>query len=1232
MKRIQWEEGLDETPLVGEYFDVVGGAGSGAIVTTLTTRLGISTEAVVEIFARLSKEVFVDGRMAGPAFKTSKMERVLQSIVKDANGDENKLMFEETEVHEQCKTMVFAMSGMNMNAGIPVIFRSYYTAVNASPNCEIWKVLRAATAHPEMFKSMEIGENGVLTSYVDAAMGCGNPIEHVLREARQIYPNRRVSCIVSIGGGHPRTIQIPEASHIQRIFPTNVIVAMRDIATDNERIAQSMAVRFQGFPNVYFRFNVQQGMQTIHLGDWDRLGEIKAHANAETQNPTTVDMMKRAVKSIKGRKGIIPMKHIDGEIQLDRASHLCLVKKCPAPMSAYTERQKPIRQAIDCLTNETKDRRVFVFHGLGGAGKTQLALQIVQQTREHWSDVVYVDATSVETLQSNLKAFALSKRVGDTYEDALCWLASCVDPWLILFDNLDDVSIDLRHYFPKCAHGRILITTRSRDSVLLAQGPDSDCLISSMEPNEALQLLLLTSRSSTTTLSIEDIDIAKGLLEEMGFLALAVVQAGAYIWRTSCSFAKYRDIYQKKPAEALERHGRAILRTSGYGSTSLLWLMAHLQRDRITPEIFRRVALGIKTFKPVLPLTNNDRLALELLEEYLDTFLNSDATWQMDIFSETITEIMSYSLISFDRLNETYGLHVLVQDWIQAIIPHTPEVSLSQSTFLLSLSIGYCQGQQHHAFRRSLELHVTKILKLNKLVDLNSAGCLAHVLRGANKLAEAEALQLRVLREYTRVLGKDHQHTLDAASELADTLNDQGQFKQAASLRASIFTITRQNLGIEDLHTLRALDCLASTYAKMGSYKKAADMQGFVLERRAQLLGNNHPETLSTASNLAHNLLDLGFYKQAEGIALRVLDTRNRILGPSDPGTLSAMSNLACVYLAQGRYNDAESLELRVLEEKKQLFGDEDIETIMAINNIAASCYKQGRFDRAEELQLQALDVLERLLGKLHPLTLSATMNLALTYSDHGLHEKAEGLAVGVLQGRKQVLGETHPDTLDAMLNLASIYSDQELHSLAEPLELQALEALKSTLGDRHPVTLLAMHNLADTYHKQGLIERAETMHTQVMQARKETLGDMHSDTVASADALTRLYSQQLSFEKAQPVGIHALEGKKQAYGDEHENTVEAMRQLALIYRCLNQFEETAKLLTRMIDIRKRTMGAQDPCTIRTMRLLLEVYECLGSSHRFEFKSLKAEIKRLEAANTPNGSMLKRLLSFFSAR
>ncbi|KAG8758131.1 hypothetical protein FRC12_010092 [Ceratobasidium sp. 428] len=1115
------------------------------------------------------------------------------------------------------------MSKHNMNSSIPTIIRSYPASANAGPNCTIWQALRAATAHPEMFKPMEIAEQGIPGSFVDAAMGCGNPIEHVLAEAKRMYPNRRVATIVSIGAGHPCTIQIPEPSPFQRIFSTNVIAAMKDIATDNERVAQAMAVRFRGARDVYFRLNVDQGMQSVQLGDWNRLGEVQAHTRAYMNKAETNELVGRAVKATRERRGAIPVEHIDGELQIAAVQQELGVKTCPPPTSVYTERRKPVQLAINCLTSNAKERRVFVFHGLGGAGKTQLALRTVERTRGHWSDVIFVDATSLETLTSTLKQFAIARSLGDTHEAALLWLSSYTERWLIVFDNADDTSLDLQSYFPKGAHGRVLITTRIRDIALLAQGPDSDYNVSSMEPEESLQLLFAVARVKPPTSADADWDIANAILQDLGHLALAVVHVGAYIWRTSCTFSQYRQLYKERPQQILDRHTKIPVTINSYERTiyatwkmsydllgehaqKTLWLLAYLQRDRITLEIFRRAALGVKTFKPILPLADIDRDALDETKLYLSIFLRPDEAWDLDLFLTTMGELQSCSLVSFDRANEAYELHPLVQEWTRTVISCSPQMALIQSTFLLTLSIDKGQQALDYVFRRSLDMHVAAVIERQEHINPESAARFSTILNECGHYEKAKMLRLQVVQSRGEMLGEDHDSTLSAMIDLANTYWSQCLYKQAETLQARVLDERKRALGDEHLDTLTAMSSLAITYSRQGLYKQAETLQTQVLEGRKQTLGDEDPETLNAMNNLAITYCYEGLYKQAETLQTQALEGRKRVLGDEHPKTLSAMGDLALTYSTQGLHKQAEKILARVLEGRKRALSEEHPDTLTAMGNLALTYSRQGLLKRAETMMVHVLKGRKRMLGDEHLDTL-ATMNyLATTYSFQGLLKRAEALQVEALDRRKRVSGDEHPGTLSAMNDLAITYGKQGLYKQAETLQAQVLEGNKRALGDGHPGTLTAMNNLALTHLNQGLDEQAEPILAHVLEGRKRVFGDEHPDTLDAMNNLARVYSFRGLHTQAENLKVQVLEGRKRTLGNEHPDTLNAMGSLALTYSDQGLSTQAEALQVQALEGLKRVLGDEHPDTLTAMSNLSITY--LGQGLRKQAGTLRVQV------------------------
>jgi hypothetical protein len=109
---------------------------------------------------------------------------------------------------------------------------------------------------------------------------------------------------------------------------------------------------------------------------------------------------------------------------------------------------------------------------------------------QRFSEVFFVDASTVETITADLRSIAITKGIGDSENDALNWLARQRKEWLLLFNNADDTMLNLGKYFPRCAHGNILITSRNHEIRQHAKGQRSSCNVSGLTETEAGRLLL----------------------------------------------------------------------------------------------------------------------------------------------------------------------------------------------------------------------------------------------------------------------------------------------------------------------------------------------------------------------------------------------------------------------------------------------------------------------------------------------------------------------------------------------------------------------------------------------------------------------------------------------------------------------------------------------------------------------------------------------------------------------
>jgi predicted acylesterase/phospholipase RssA len=183
----------------------------------------------------------------------------------------------KTRLKSQAETILysFVCAVAAHNIGSPTLFRSYH--VPGGINCSIWQAARATSAVPTVFKRIKIGEKNAEIEYLDGGMGWNNPVQQVLAEAHIIYDDRPVDCILSVGTGRALTVGLPQPDTFQRLLPTDAIAVLKKLATDSEKTAGDFEQRYQSIPGVYFRLNVEQGLQCISLEEWKKLGEVKTH-------------------------------------------------------------------------------------------------------------------------------------------------------------------------------------------------------------------------------------------------------------------------------------------------------------------------------------------------------------------------------------------------------------------------------------------------------------------------------------------------------------------------------------------------------------------------------------------------------------------------------------------------------------------------------------------------------------------------------------------------------------------------------------------------------------------------------------------------------------------------------------------------------------------------------------------------------------------------------------------
>ncbi|KAJ7087441.1 acyl transferase/acyl hydrolase/lysophospholipase [Mycena epipterygia] len=298
MYRTKIEGHLDTIPSPCEYFELIGGNGTGGIIALMLGRLQMSTAAAISAYQTL----FPQSKLGSTKqFQTSKLEEAVKKIGRK-KWRISALMKMDESAHNH--SFVCTMNEGNMNAGIPHLFRSYSTLEEPVSNCMIWQAARATSATSGLFKPMEISIEGLKQRYIDGCVGNNNPTSLVVEEAKQLYPSHPIVLVVSLGTGHPDTIQIPKSRSLSTIAQV-----MKNAAADCEKTHENNAHRFRSMANTYFRFNVQQGMQALGPKDWNKLPEVSAHTNSYLKTSDVKSKLTEAVKIILS-KSELSQKHL----------------------------------------------------------------------------------------------------------------------------------------------------------------------------------------------------------------------------------------------------------------------------------------------------------------------------------------------------------------------------------------------------------------------------------------------------------------------------------------------------------------------------------------------------------------------------------------------------------------------------------------------------------------------------------------------------------------------------------------------------------------------------------------------------------------------------------------------------------------------------------------------------------------------------------------------------------
>ncbi|MEU1539744.1 FxSxx-COOH system tetratricopeptide repeat protein [Actinacidiphila glaucinigra] len=767
-------------------------------------------------------------------------------------------------------------------------------------------------------------------------------------------------------------------------------------------------------------------------------------------------------------------------------------------------------------------------HGMGGVGKSQIAIEYVYRYGRDYELIWWIPSEQTNLIvqslielgehmglragadRSAVPAVLEALRVGQPYSN-----------WLLVFDNAENPH-EVRQFFPHDGPGRVMVTSRNSQWSTLASSLEVDVFTRS-------ESVALIKRRSP---QIPD-EAADRLADALGDLPLAVEQAAVWLAETGMPAHQYLDLFETKCSELLELAPPADydlpvaaawnvsldrLREDHPAALQLLQICAFFAPEPISRGFFEAVR-GV-TAPPALRAALDDPIKL----------------------SQAVREIGRYALARIDHRNSTIQVHRLVQRvlveqmnpqeraemrhyaheilanadprnpglpeaWSRysALLPHVRatrmvecedgwarQLVLNEARFLQERS-DYVEAlnvadEAAAIWRRTLGEDHEHVIAVDQVRAL--------ALRWQNRYAEAYGLQAELVERCRRVLGERNETTQRALSVLAILLRLRGDFYRARELDQQAYDTTHRELGADDPGTLQSAHNYAVSLRLAGDFAEAYRLDEDTYERRVEVLGDDHLATLSSRYQMALDLQELGRGDEARTLLSNLRDLALARLGPEHDMTIRATRELSVTLRKLGDHQAALELSGMALKVLREKAGEDSLETVRASLNHATDLRQTGSLDKAAELGRAAMERCQALLGDEHPHTYATATNLAVSLRLLGQVSEAHELDHEAVDGLSGVLSPDHPRTLLARTNLASDHFAVGEFEEARTMDTELLALSTQSRGASHPATLAIMVNLSYDLDSLGESQEAEELHDRAVALFRTVHGPEHQATV----------------------------------------------------------------------------------------------------------------------------------------
>ena len=814
----------------------------------------------------------------------------------------------------------------------------------------------------------------------------------------------------------------------------------------------------------------------------------------------------------------------------------------------FTGRESLLTELRERLTGKVTAVLPHTLHGLGGVGKTQLAIEYAYRYAEDYDLVWWVSADQQPLARSALAG--LAPRLGLTgiapgrLEEAVPAVLDALRTgrpyarWLLIFDNADQPET-IRDLMPRLIQGsshspgHVLVTSRNHRWESQADVVEVDVF------TRAESLAFLGRR--VPGIGTDD---AGRLAEELGDLPLALEQAGALQAETGMLVADYLRLLQEEASKLLAENSPADYPVP----VAAAWALSVSRLSEQMPfamDLLRRCAF----FGPEpIPRDVFDR-GRSVIDSPIRASLEDPI-----LISRAMRELGRYALARIDNRKKTVQVHRLIQKLIRDELDEEQSAGMQREVHELLAAADPLDASEPSSWTKYEELlaHVVpaEVVSSTQLGVRRLYYNIVQYLYETGDYTTCLELLERALDRWSAESGEEDRDVLRMCSLKSDVLWQLGRYEEAYDLRRPTLGRMRAALGEGDEDTLIATGGYGADLRVRGEFAAAQKLDEESLARHKQAFTDEHPRTFNIANNLAvdHGLnsdyiaardLDeqtyrdrLNFYgaddhpsvifslsawardmrqagdyvagrKLAEQAYARyqaVLTSGGRFTD-NHPSVLLAAKDLSVARRKAGDFESALDLGREVHEKYLDTFDRQQLDVLAAGMNLGNALRAMGEWEPAADLIRKTVDQYKAALVPNHPYLHGCALNLASAQRELGELDEARELLKSSRVALEESLGHDHHYTLTCVFNLANVHAEMRDWHTARLLDEEALVGLAKLLGGTHPHTLACAVNLAYDLRFLGETDEADRRLEDALQKYIAALGKDHPDVKATANS-----------------------------------------------------------------------------------------------------------------------------------